>query len=118
LGIERAGAVPAHFLKENMNIIKAIAVSAILAVTAPAFAQDQNQTADVEIYANVKEVAYAKIVQGGTITPAKEWEGMRIFKKQDGSCVQVERTDLKILKAGDAQRAEFTEKKAPVACPK
>lgn len=101
-----------------MTIIKAIAVFAAVAVTAPAFAQDPNQSADVQIYANVKEVAYAKTVQGGTITPGKEWEGTRIFKKKDGTCVQVNHTDLKILKAGDAQRAEFTEKKVPVTCPK
>lgn len=95
---------------------KILAVLIAISVT-PAFSQTVDQSTGVQVFSNYKEVAYVKTVQGGSIIPGKEWEGTRIFKKQDGTCLQIERTDLKILKAGNAQRPEFKEKKTTVACP-
>lgn len=89
-----------------------------LLLTASVFAHAAEDSNGVEVYTNIKKFAYAKSVEKGNVTPGEEWGGTRIFRLQDGSCVQIVRSNFKIVKVGDLEVPEFKQTKATVTCPK
>lgn len=67
-----------------------------------------------------REVTYLRFADNGVLTPGKVWEGVKVFKMSDGSCVKVERTDLRLVKVnadGDVAHPEFKETKTRGPCP-
>ena len=89
-----------------------------LMLTASVFVHASEENSGVEVYTNIKKFAYAKSIENGNVTPGEEWEGTRIFRQQDGSCVQIVRSNFKIVKVGGVEVPEFKQKKATVTCPK
>lgn len=92
-----------------------------LILLAPAFANAQvteSERGAKEIFANVTEVSYVETATATKLESSKAWHGTRVLKLLDGTCLKVERTEFKLVKAGGgAEKPEFKEAKTPVSCP-
>lgn len=98
--------------------MKKIAPILGLMVAASVSAQAVEHNNGVEVYANIKKFAYAQSVEKGSVTSGEEWEGTRVLRQQDGSCIQIVRSNFKIVKVGNVEVPEFKQTKATITCPK
>lgn len=97
--------------------MKKIVVGLGLLLATSGFAQAVEGINGAEVYTNITKFAYVKSVEKGGLTAGEEWEGTRVFHQQDGSCIQIVRSDFKIVKAGEVEVPQFNQTKSKVTCP-
>lgn len=94
---------------------KVTKAAAMLMAVAPAFAMADSQPKVLQ--SSVTTQTYLASVTNGAMVPAQAWEGEKIVQLGDGVCQKITHSNLRIEKAGDAQKATVEESVSPVSCP-
>lgn len=89
----------------------------VLAVAAVAPLLAQAAKADTLVQSSTEVHGYAKTTPEGGLRGEQAWEGYKIFKRENGSCYRIVRTNFRIEDAPDGQRAVFKEEIAEGPCP-
>jgi hypothetical protein len=89
--------------------------AAVLMAVAPALAMADGQPKVLQ--ANMTAQSYVAAAKDDSLTTAEAWQGSKIVQLTGGACQKITHSNLRIEKAGDAEKATVEESASPVACP-